>query len=97
VGERVAHCIVRGRVQGVGFRWYVRARAVELGLRGWCANLSDGRVEVWAEGDEAKVDGLVAALRRGPPSSRVEDVLVESVSGGDPAVPLAPDRSRIAF
>jgi acylphosphatase len=98
VSERIAHCLVRGRVQGVGFRWFVRERAAELGLRGWCANLSDGRVEVWAEGDPARVGELVDALRRGPPSSRVEDVLVETVSGEDSAAaPLAADRKRVAF
>jgi acylphosphatase len=41
---------VRGRVQGVGFRWWTRARALELGLCGWASNLDDGRVEVVAEG-----------------------------------------------
>ena len=103
MSERIAHCLVRGRVQGVGFRWFVRERAAKLGLRGWCANLSDGRVEVWAEGDPARVGELVDALRRGPPSSRVEDVLVENVlgdtiSGADAAAaPLAAERMRVAF
>lgn len=98
MGERVAHCLVRGRVQGVGFRWFVRERAAELGLRGWCANLTDGRVEVWAEGDAARIDELVVALRRGPPSSRVEAVHVETTSDdANAAAPLSAERMRIAF
>ena len=52
---------VRGRVQGVGFRWWMRARALELGLAGWAANLDDGRVEVVAEGAASR---LRAAARR---------------------------------
>ncbi len=53
---------VRGEVQGVGFRWWTRAAALELGLVGHARNLDDGRVEVVAEGPVAAVDALVAAL-----------------------------------
>jgi acylphosphatase len=53
---------VSGRVQGVGFRWWTRARALELGLVGWAANLEDGRVEVVAEGQRAALDALVELL-----------------------------------
>jgi acylphosphatase len=54
---------VSGRVQGVGFRWWTRARALELGLRGSATNLSDGRVEVVAEGDREALDALLVLLR----------------------------------
>ncbi len=54
---------VKGRVQGVGFRWWARARALELGLRGSATNLADGRVEVVAEGEERAVRALVELLR----------------------------------
>ncbi|MEU8340182.1 acylphosphatase [Actinomadura meyerae] len=54
---------VRGRVQGVGFRWWVRSRALELGLAGSAANLSDGRVEVVAEGPRSKCRELLELLR----------------------------------
>ncbi len=54
---------VKGRVQGVGFRWWTRARALELGLRGSATNLDDGRVEVLAEGPEPQLQALLAALR----------------------------------
>lgn len=53
---------VRGSVQGVGYRWRVRARALELGLRGRAANLPDGRVEVVAEGPRAACEALLEAL-----------------------------------
>jgi acylphosphatase len=54
---------VRGRVQGVGFRWWTRAQALEIGLVGSAANLDDGRVEVIAEGSRAACQQLLDALR----------------------------------
>lgn len=57
---------VKGRVQGVGFRWWTRARALELGLAGSATNLSDGRVEVVAEGPEQACRDLLDLLPRGP-------------------------------
>ncbi|HSP59715.1 MAG TPA: acylphosphatase [Ornithinimicrobium sp.] len=53
---------VRGRVQGVGFRWWTRARALELGLVGHARNMPDGRVEVQAQGERADVERLVELL-----------------------------------
>ena len=66
---------VRGRVQGVGFRWWTRSRALELGLVGSAANLDDGRVEVVAEGPRAACDRLLAALRGGGSPGHVEGVV----------------------
>ncbi len=57
---------VKGRVQGVGFRWWTRARALELGLSGAATNLGDGRVEVVAEGPEDACRRLLARLPEGP-------------------------------
>lgn len=54
---------VHGQVQGVGFRWWTRCRALELGLAGHAANLADGRVEVVAEGPRAACEKLLAVLR----------------------------------
>ncbi len=54
---------VRGHVQGVGFRWWVRARALELGLHGSATNLVDGRVEVIAEGPRPGCERLLELLR----------------------------------
>ncbi len=58
-----ATVFVRGHVQGVGFRWWTRARALELGLAGWARNTDDRRVEVVAEGPPGAVERLVALLR----------------------------------
>jgi acylphosphatase len=63
---------VRGRVQGVGFRWWTRARALELGLAGWALNLEDGRVEVVAEGSRAACDALLLLLGAGDTPGRVD-------------------------
>lgn len=60
---------IRGRVQGVGFRWWTRARALELGLVGYARNMPDGRVEVVAQGETAAVDRLVTLLREEPSSA----------------------------
>jgi acylphosphatase len=57
---------VQGRVQGVGFRWWTRARALELGLVGTATNLDDGRVEVVAEGPEQPCRRLLELLAQGP-------------------------------
>jgi acylphosphatase len=66
---------VRGRVQGVGFRWWVRSKALELGLVGSASNLEDGRVEVIAEGPRAACDGLLAHLRGGETPGKVSGVV----------------------
>lgn len=60
---------VSGRVQGVGFRWWTRSRALELGLSGYAKNLQDGRVEVVAEGEQGDVDKLLALLEEQPTST----------------------------
>jgi|tagenome__1003787_1003787.scaffolds.fasta_scaffold20951535_2 acylphosphatase len=57
---------VRGRVQGVGFRWWARARALELGLAGSAANLPDGRVQVVAEGERGVCERLLRLLEEQP-------------------------------
>ena len=58
---------LRGRVQGVGMRWWVRSQALELGLRGWAANLDDGRVEIVAEGPRDACERLLELLRQTEP------------------------------
>jgi acylphosphatase len=82
----VLHFLIQGRVQGVGFRWYVHREASELDLRGWVRNTEDGDVEVVATGSEADLAELRASLRRGPRCSRVdrliEHSLAESVAAG---------------
>ena len=68
------HLEVAGRVQGVGFRWFVREAARRAGLAGWVRNRGDGRVEIAASGSEDAVAALVAAAREGPPGARVDQV-----------------------
>jgi len=65
---------VHGRVQGVGFRWFVRREARALGLAGWVRNEPDGSVRLEAEGPRDLLDELEAAVRRGPSGSRVDRV-----------------------
>ena len=72
----VLHFLIQGRVQGVGFRWFVQREASELDLLGWVRNTEDGDVEVVAAGKPGDLDELRASLRKGPRGSRV-DRLVE--------------------
>lgn len=65
---------IGGRVQGVGFRYYALRQAREIGVGGWVRNLPDGRVEAYVEGSEPAVRRFAAALRQGPPLSRVDEV-----------------------
>jgi acylphosphatase len=71
----VLHFLIQGRVQGVGFRWYVHREASELDLRGWVRNTEDGEVEVVASGEQAELAELRASLRRGPRGSRVDRLI----------------------
>ena len=66
--------VVRGTVQGVGYRWSCRREATRLGVVGWVRNRSDGAVEIVVEGPDDAVDALTDWARRGPPSARVSDV-----------------------
>jgi acylphosphatase len=69
--------VVRGRVQGVGFRWFVEREAHLLGIAGWVRNNADGTVEVLAAGTRDQLSGLRSRLHQGPRASRV-DVVEES-------------------
>lgn len=66
---------IRGRVQGVGMRWWVRSRALELGLVGSASNLDDGRVSVVAEGSREMCEQLLASLRSGATPGHVTGVV----------------------
>src|SRR6266850_2253654 len=66
--------LVRGRVQGVGFRWFVEREAHTLGIAGWVRNRADGTVEVLAMGTHDQLSGLRSRLREGPRAARVDDV-----------------------
>ncbi|MDE3200091.1 MAG: acylphosphatase [Acidobacteriota bacterium] len=71
----VLHFLIQGRVQGVGFRWFVHREASELELRGWVRNTEEGDVEVVVAGSPADLDELRASLRKGPRGSRVDRVI----------------------
>ena len=75
------HVVVRGRVQGVGFRWFAKELADSLGLLGWVCNREDGSVEIEAEGTEDALGEFLRRLRDGNPAARVDEVV---------AVPAAP-------
>ena len=76
--------LVRGRVQGVGFRWFVEREAHMLAVAGWVRNNHDGSVEVLAQGTREQLSGLHARLREGPPAARVDsvDVSEAAITGG---------------
>jgi acylphosphatase len=67
--------LVSGRVQGVGFRWFVRDAAQRIGLRGDVCNLPDGRVEIRLRGTETCIESLIDTVRSGPLGSGVEGLL----------------------
>lgn len=66
--------VVRGRVQGVGFRWFVEREAHILAIAGWVRNNADGSVEVHAQGTRDQIAGLRSRLREGPRAARVDAV-----------------------
>jgi acylphosphatase len=68
------HVRISGRVQGVGFRWFVREEARRLGLSGWVSNLPDGEVEVRAGGEASSLERLRRALEVGPTGAEVQAV-----------------------
>lgn len=79
------HAIIRGRVQGVGYRAFVADEAAALGLRGWVRNRRDGSVEAVFSGPAEDVANMVARCRRGPRLARVE--AIESRDVADEAWP----------
>ena len=91
----VRHLIVRGRVQGVGFRMWIEDLAERLGLEGWVRNRRDGSVEAVFGGPEATVADMIAVCRRGPPGAYVEAVDEREGSAGDLACRRAGERFSV--
>jgi acylphosphatase len=81
----VLHFLIRGRVQGVGFRWFVHREASELNLRGWVRNTEEGDVEVVASGSPEDLEDLRSSLRRGPRGSRVDGILEHTLDESEAA------------
>jgi acylphosphatase len=76
--------VIHGRVQGVGFRWFVQHAAAREGVTGYVRNLPDGTVESYAEGEAEALTRFERAMRSGPPGARVKNVnvMTEDPSGG---------------
>jgi acylphosphatase len=74
IAAQARRFIVRGRVQGVGFRWFVEREAHMLGIAGWVRNNLDGSVEVLAMGTREQLAGLRSRLQQGPRAARVDNV-----------------------
>lgn len=68
------HVVIRGRVQGIGYRAWTEVAALEHGLEGWVRNCHDGSVEAVFSGAEEDVAAMIAQCRRGPPGARVEAI-----------------------
>ena len=73
----IRHAVMRGRVQGVGYRAFVEDEALRLGLEGWVRNRRDGTVEAVFSGADDVIARMIDGCRRGPPAARVEAVDVE--------------------
>jgi len=80
---RAKQYLVRGRVQGVGFRWFVRRAADRLGIVGDIRNLPSGDVEVRAQADESVLDLFKRELQSGPPSAEVGEVIEQDLQVTD--------------
>ncbi|MVX62554.1 acylphosphatase [Clostridium chromiireducens] len=78
---------VSGRVQGVGFRYFVQLTACRLNLTGWCKNLMDGNVQIEVQGIEKDINSFISAIKVGNNFSRVDDINLSSL-------PLIPDEKK---
>ena len=74
---------ITGKVQGVGFRYFVLRQAQELGITGWVSNKSNGDVEAFAQGEKADLERFIAKVKEGPSFSRVEDVSLNWLNEGE--------------
>ena len=78
---KTVRLLVDGRVQGIGFRYFVKRKADKLGLSGWVRNLADARVEAVIRGEEERVAELIKKIKQGPPLAEVKDLTVEDWQG----------------
>jgi len=81
----VLHFLIQGRVQGVGFRWFVHREASSLNLRGWVRNTEDGEVEVVVTGPAPDLATLRDSLHRGPRGSRVDRLIEHTLADSEAA------------
>ena len=80
MSDNIRHVTVRGRVQGVGYRYFVEHEARARGLEGWVRNRRDGSVEAVFAGPAGPVMAMIAACRRGPSSARVQALRDEAAN-----------------
>src|SRR3954469_13273131 len=80
---RQVHVFVSGKVQGVGFRAFTKEKADEVGVKGWVKNLLDGRVEAVMQGPSDAIRKVLAGVKRGPRSARVDGVEVKDEKVGE--------------
>jgi acylphosphatase len=73
------HLLIKGKVQGVSYRFTAKGTADKLSLTGWVKNTAEGHVEVMATGDEQSLQTFIAWCRKGPPGAKVTDVLINSL------------------
>ena len=74
---------ITGKVQGVGFRFFVQQQAQKLGINGWVSNKSNGDVEALAQGEKADLEQFIAKVKEGPTFSRVDNVNLEWMNKGE--------------
>ena len=74
---RARRVVIRGRVQGVGYRDWMLREATRIGVQGWVRNRADGAVEALVDGEEAAVQALLMLCRRGPMLARVDEITEE--------------------
>jgi acylphosphatase len=80
---KCAHIYVEGKVQGVGFRYFVKKIAEEYHLTGWVRNLHDDRVEILAQGEESQLNNFIARVRLGPGSAFVSQLDIDWLNPDD--------------
>lgn len=73
------HIIVRGKVQGVGFRFFTQQKASLNGITGWVKNKSDCSVEIDAEGDKDSISSFIDAIKKGSPFSKIEEIKIKQL------------------
>ena len=74
MSNKIVHIFISGFVQGIGFRQFIKSNAQKLGLKGWVKNLPEGRVEALFNGEEHKIEEMIALCKKGPFLSEVENV-----------------------
>ncbi|WP_409293794.1 acylphosphatase [Peribacillus sp. SCS-26] len=77
------HLIVKGRVQGVGFRYFTQMEAMEHGIKGWVKNNDDGSVEIMAQGKQEDLSAFLSRIEKGSPFSKVDSVISEETPAAE--------------